>query len=148
MTVTLEAIEKRQDELAQMIEKLKAQETPYAIPSALIDLRHGERYAGIILDGEGDPGYHLVLLPGEAESIQWEDAKKWAAERDGELPTRREQSLLFANLKGEFKETAYWSGQHHEDERYAWSQGFINGSQLCYGTDFKLRARAVRRLAI
>ena len=148
MTVTLEAIEKKQSELSKMIESFKSQGAPFVIPGTTIALRYGERYAGIILDGEGDPGYHLVLLPGEAESIQWEDAKKWGAERDGELPTRREQSLLFANLKGEFKETAYWSGQHHEDERYAWYQHFINGTQSCSHANAELRARAVRRLAI
>ncbi|MDE2097802.1 MAG: DUF1566 domain-containing protein [Patescibacteria group bacterium] len=102
----------------------------------------------MILDEEGDPDYHLVLLPGEAEAIKWEEAKKWAADRDGELPTRREQSLLVANLKGEFKNEWYWSGERHEDERYAWYQRFSVGNQLYYGTNIKLRARAVRRLTI
>lgn len=148
MTLTLAAIEEKQSELAQMIERFKSQSMPFVIPSATINLRHGERYAGIMLDDEGNPDYHLVLLPGEAEAIQWEDAKKWAADRDGELPTRREQPLLFANLKGEFKEAAYWSGQRYEDERYAWYQLFFNGNQYYNFTSTELRARAVRRLAI
>ena len=148
MTVTLEAIEQKQDELSQMIEKFKKQGALFVIPNASINLCYGERYAGIILNDEGDPDYHLILLPGEAESIKWEDAKQWAADRDGKLPTRREQSLLFANLKGEFKEAAYWSGQRHEDERYAWYQNFDYGHQGCLHTYFELRARAVRRLTI
>ena len=148
MTVTLEAIEQKQDELSQMIEKFKKQGALFVIPNASINLCYGERYAGIILNDEGDPDYHLILLPGEAESIKWEDAKQWAADRDGKLPTRREQSLLFANLKGEFKEAAYWSGQRHEDERYAWYQLFSNGLQGYYGTNYEVRARAVRRSPI
>lgn len=111
-------------------------------------LKEGERYAGIILNDEGDPDYHLILLPEEAESIKWDDAKQWAADRNGELPTRREQSLLFANLKGEFKEASYWSGQHHEDERYAWYQDFRYGYQGYLDTAAKLRARAVRRVPV
>jgi len=148
MTLTLAAIEEKQSELAQMIEHFKSQRMPFIIPNATINLRHGERYAGIILDDEGNPDHHLILLPGEAEAIQWEDAKKWAADHDGELPTRREQAVLFANLKGEFKEAAYWSGQRYKDERYAWYQYFDDGYQTFNDTYGELRARAVRRLAI
>lgn len=148
MTLTLAAIEEKQSELAQMIERFKSQGASFVIPGVVIALKYGERYAGIILDDEGNPDYHLILLPGEAEAIQWEGAMKWAEDRDGELPTRLEQSLLFANLKSEFKEAAYWSGQRLEDERYAWSQTFSNGNQYCDITTGKLRARAVRRLTI
>ncbi|OYV43800.1 MAG: hypothetical protein B7X10_06310 [Burkholderiales bacterium 21-58-4] len=148
MTVTLAAIEEKQSELAKMIERFKSQGASFVIPGSTITLKYGERYAGIILDDEGDPDYHLILLPGEAESIQWEDATKWAADLKGELPTRREQSLLFANLKGEFKNEWCWSGERREDERYAWYQLFTNGYQYCSDTHSELRARAGRRLAI
>ena len=41
MTVTLEAIEQKQDELAKMIEKLKNQGTLFAIPNSSINPRTG-----------------------------------------------------------------------------------------------------------
>src|SRR5262249_5501561 len=60
-------------------------------PITLGQLRSGERYAGLILGKDGEPGYHLILLPGEVEDKTWEQAKEWAASVGGELPTRREQ---------------------------------------------------------
>ena len=111
--------------------------------------RKGECYAGIILGKDGEHDYHLFLLPGEAESVNWEDAKTFASKASGELPTRREQSLLFANLKEEFKERAYWSNTPHAVYgSFAWCQGFDNGGQDDYYKDNELRARAVRRLVI
>jgi hypothetical protein len=113
------------------------------------NLKPGEKYAGIILGKDGAPDHHLILLPGEAESIKWEDAKKWATKAGGELPTRREQSLLHANLKEEFQPRWYWSSeQHASGSGYAWIQDFNDGYQLNYHELHEFRARAVRRLAI
>ena len=118
-------------------------------PIALGQLRTGERYAGLILGKEGEPGYHLILLPGEAEGKTWEQAKEWAASAGGELPTRREQSLLFANLREEFQSAWYWSGEQSESiSNNAWLQDFGDGLQ---GYDHKygeFRARAVRRMKV
>lgn len=112
-------------------------------------LQPGEIYAGIILGKADQPDHHLILLPGEAESVTWENAKKFAKKAGGELPTRREQSLLFANLKEEFKPNYYWSGeQHAEHSDFAWYQFFGDGHQRNDPTSRQLRARAVRRLII
>jgi len=112
-------------------------------------LKKGELYAGIVLGKEGEPDHHLILLPGEAESINWEGAKKFAAKVGGELPTCREQSLLFANLKEEFQGSYYWSGEQYASySDSAWFQNFLNGLQDGYHKDYTLRARAVRRLVI
>jgi hypothetical protein len=109
-------------------------------------LKKGELYAGLILGKKGEPDYHLILLAGDAESVNWEAAKKFAAKAGGELPTRREQSLLFANLKEEFQERAYWSAeQHASNSGYAWCQLFSDGGQGGDRKDDTLRARAVRR---
>lgn len=67
------------------------------------NMKTGEQYAGILLGKDGTPDQHIFLLPGEAESIKWQAAKDWAASAGGDLPTRREQSLLFANLKEAFQ---------------------------------------------
>ena len=112
-------------------------------------LKAGEHYAGIILGKDGEPDHHLILLPGEADSVTWEKAKEFAAKVGGELPTRREQSLLFANIKEQFQPRWYWSGEQHVSlSDYAWSQYFDNGYQGTSHKGSNYRARAVRRLVI
>ena len=148
--ITIKELEIRHAELGKLIESIKA--APPAtlhIQGAHIELRQGERYAGLILNDQGKPSHHLVLLPGEAEDKTWEQALAWAAEQGGELPTRAEQSLLFANLKGEFQDAYYWSGQAHEtNSSWAWFQYFTDGYQYYGPKDYEFRARAVRRLVI
>ena len=112
-------------------------------------LKKGEHYTGIILGKDGEPDYHLILLPGDAEGVNWEAAKKFAVKAGGELPTRREQALLFANLKEEFQECAYWSStQHASKPDCAWYQNFEYGDQYNYRKLYNCRARAIRRLVI
>lgn len=149
-TITLEKIEKKHSEIAAMIAEFKAQSiTEFVFPETQIELRHGEHYAGLIIGKDGESSYHLILLPGEAESVNWQAAKDWATSIDGELPTRREQSLLYANLKEEFKESWYWSGeQHASDSGDAWCQTFGDGGQSYGSKSSNFRARAVRRLVI
>jgi hypothetical protein len=107
-------------------------------------LREGELYAGVILGKDGAPDQHIALLPGETRGT-WEQANEWAASVGGELPTRREQSLLFANLQEEFEDAWYWSGEQYGSHN-AWLQYFVNGSQDYYDfRDYSGRARAVRR---
>jgi hypothetical protein len=112
-------------------------------------LKAGEEYAGIILGKNGEPDYHLILMPGQATDVSWSQAKEFAAKAGGELPTRREQSLLFVNLKEQFEDRAYWSCEQHASD-YAWFQYFHDGGQSSYSdpTYYKFRARAVRRSVI
>ena len=119
------------------------------VPAADIELAEGEIYAGIILGNNGAPDHHVILLPGDAEGLTWAKAKEFAKKAGGELPTRREQSLLFANLKDEFKGTWYWSGEAYASEpSYAWFQHFYDGYQTNRHVGSQCRARAVRRLII
>lgn len=149
MSITLEAIKAEQSKVNEMIAAFErqSQSTTFELAAATISLAPGERYAGIILGEDGEPAHHLVLLPGDMDGGNWADAKSWAAERGGELPTRREQSLLFANLKGEFESAWYWSSQEHKDgTAYAWCQIFGGGYQGYYRKGVNIcRARAVRR---
>ena len=145
-TVTLKQIEAQHTQLAKMIEAFRA-----ALPNTLsIPMAQGERYAGLILGADGKPTHHLVLLPGDAEDLEWQQAVDWAEKQGGTLPTRAEQSLLFANLKGEFQGAYYWSSQQHEtNSGWAWYQYFYNGGQhYNYFKGNEFRARAVRRLVI
>lgn len=113
------------------------------------NLRPGEVYAGILLGKNGEPDYHLILLPGEKSNINWNKAKEWASSIGGQLPDRREQRVLFANVKEEFAEAWYWSGTPHAgDTDYAWYQTFLNGYQGFSHKSNYFRARAVRRLII
>ena len=112
-------------------------------------LKDGEHYAGIILGKDGATSHHLILLPGEVEDTKWQAALDWAVRAGGELPTRREQSLLFANLKEQFTPNWYWSSeQHSANALYAWLQYFSNGNQIINLKGGEFRARAVRRLVI
>lgn len=111
----------------------------------LPELKEGEKYAGLILV-DGKPSHHVVLLDGDVEKA-WEDALAWAAEQGGDLPSREEQALLYANLKAEFKPEWYWSNT--QSSRYnAYGQLFDAGLQDDYVKGLTLRARAVRRLPI
>jgi len=148
MTITLEHIEAEHSRIAALIEKFKKQPkaTEYHIDAVTIPLAAGERFAGPSLNDDGTLSHYVILLADDVEEITWEDAKAWAAERGGELPTRREQSLLFANLKDEFESAWYWSGEVHEDNSgWAWCQFFGHGGQSYYRQSYRLRARAVRR---
>ena len=146
--ITIDNIVAEQARLGRLIEALQQTSAPRVliVSEATIELQHGERYAGLLFDANGLASHHVILLPGEADDIKWDAAKEWATKAGGELPTRQEQAMLFANLKSEFKPNWYWSGeQYEEDSSYAWYQYFGIGLQ---GTDHKSyagRARAVRR---
>ena len=154
-TITLESIKAEHAKLADLIAAFEKQQEPSALyfPEATINLAPGEHYAGIITGKDGETSYHLVLLPGQADDIAWDKAMEWAGNQGGEyvasLPTRREQALLYANLKDEFEERAYWSCEAHESESgWAWSQNFTSGGQSHFTRIFELRARAVRRVMV
>ena len=113
------------------------------------NLNPGEEYAGLILGKDGSKDYHLILLPDQANDVSWADAMAWAKTVGGRLPTRREQSLLFANLKDQFELRWYWSGETHASgSGCAWSQSFNYGTQLITRKSLKFRARAVRGVEI
>ena len=111
-------------------------------------LATGQAYAGVLLKG-GKLSHHLVLLPGENGGANWKDACAWAGKQDGELPTRKEQALLFANAVEHFQPQWYWSSEEYAgDAGYAWIQGFYDGSQDRYLKSNQFSARAVRRIPI
>ena len=117
------------------------------IPAAIGAAFAGGIYAGIIRGVDGAPDQHLVLLPGEGVNVDWENAGVFATAAGGELPTRAEQALLFANLKDQFKPSWYWSCEQAGPST-AWGQYFGTGSQHYYDRSYEGRARAVRRLEI
>lgn len=110
-------------------------------------LMEGETYAGLLVGKDGEPSYHLILLPEEARDINWSRASEWAKGVDGDLPTLRELALLFANRREHFQRFWYWSNAEHETRpQLVWGQNFASGIQTVYGRPFRGHARAVRRV--
>ena len=113
------------------------------------NLKKGEVYAGLILGTDGVPDHHLIVIPGEAEKVTFAEAQKWAKKQGGDLPTRREQRVLFANAKEAFQPDWYWSGEPYASyASYAWYQDFSYGYQYYDHIGYQCRARFVRRLII
>ena len=108
------------------------------------ELNPGEIYVGRIND------QHIILLPGDNDEANWQDALDWAKSIGGDLPNRIEQAMLWANHRDQFKEDWYWSNETHErNSASAWYQSFLNGYQyINYKGNYNYRARAVRRLEI
>jgi len=156
-TLTLEALRAEHQRLGDLIDRFSLQCEPEPtrihFPELLLELNPGEEYAGLVIGKDGEPSHHLVLLPGELEKATWESAKEWADKQGGEfaasLPNRREQALLYANLKEHFADAWYWSCEPYaSDAGCAWCQYFLSGSQSISHQRLQVRARAVRRLPI
>lgn len=113
-------------------------------------LQDGETYAGLVLGQNGEPSYHLFLRPEKPEkTLTWADAMAWAKSIGYELPTRQDQSLLFANCQSEFKKAWYWScEQSAHNDAYAWVQDLDSGYQSYGHKSDTNRARAVRRVPL
>ena len=111
------------------------------------ELNEGEIYAGILLGKDGEQDQHIFLLPLRADdAVTFKQAQEFAKATGGDLPTRREQALLFANLPEQFEETWYWSGEEHAaSSGFAWYQDFSYGNQDYDRKNDELRARSVRR---
>lgn len=64
--VTLELVQARQAELAQLIEQLKrgtvVKGPQISLPAIDIELEPGEHYAGTVLDEQGHVKHHLLLM--------------------------------------------------------------------------------------
>ena len=150
--ITLEAIQAKQTELAKLIQLFREQPKKAArtieIEDRCIELGTGEHYAGAVLDADGNHMHDLVLVPQRhGTRLTWKAALDWAAEIGGTLPTRQEQSLIFANCKPHLEGGYHWSSEEYEDnDKYAWYCGFGDGHQDDYRKDGALSAVAVRRL--
>jgi hypothetical protein len=146
--VTLELVQARQAELAQLIEQLKREPAPrtrLSVPAIDIELAPGEHYAGAVLDEQGHLKHHLVLMSAMPESeLDWQAAMDWAATVGGALPTRQEQALLYANCKPHLEPEWHWSCET-EGSSYAWDCDFDGGYQRYSFRSAEGAAVAVRR---
>ena len=149
--ITLETIQARQDELAAMIAEFNANKSrTITLPTASIELRPGEQYAGLVLKDDGTPSHHLVLMAARPdERLAWQAANDWAAAVGGTLPTGREQSLIHAHCRAHIKHAWHWSSESFEED--ALRAGCCNFNYGYRGVEiksFEFCAVAVRRIPI
>ena len=112
------------------------------------ELNEGELYAGAITNPDGT-GHHIILLTGDKDDGNWDDAMQWAKSLGGDLPNRVESALLFNQSKDQFKPEWYWTNeQRASHSSSAWYQLFHSGYQGSSSKRGEVRARAVRRLVI
>jgi hypothetical protein len=109
--------------------------------------------AGVFLGLTTDKhGRHFAVAlspdkPDDDAELTWKKALAWADGAGGTLPTRPVSALLFANAKGQFDPTWYWTSEEF-DGSYAWSQYFNLCYQNNYRKDGTCRARAVRLIQL
>ena len=151
--ITLEDIQARQSELAQMIQQLATQgqqSREIQIEARTLTLQPGEHYAGAVLDENGRHLHHLILIAHRpASKLNWQDAVDWASGNlvNGHLPTRQELALLYANCKPHLEPTWHWSCETHEDDAsYAWHCFFDDGYQYGLHKSYEGSVVAVRRV--
>ena len=144
--ITLQQIEEQHAKVAAMIETFKTQASrTISLPAAAIKLQEGERYAGIVIEN-GKPAHHLILLPAKPTGrLEWKEAMAWAEDVGGELPSRFEAALLYANLRDEFDQSVYHWTNTQSSGGCAWVQAFSYGLQTYYAKLDTFLARAVRR---
>lgn len=116
-----------------------------------VDLADGEVYAGLSRDPVTGAWHHLVLLPAITDKgLTWQQAIDWAKSVGGELPTRDESALLYANVRDKIDQD-YWHWTATEvasEPSWAWSQNFDDGYQYGSHKGYHGRARAVRRAPV
>ena len=148
--ITLEAVQAKQTELAALTQRLQQQAntTDIEIKGTTITLQPGERYAGAVLDDDGNHKHQLVLMAQRPTSkLAWQAAMDWATSVGGVLPTRQEQALLYANCKPHLDPLWHWSSETHESESsYAWNCYFRYGGQYDYPKSSEASVVAVRRV--
>lgn len=123
---------------------------PQAIPMPRIHSTYaGGIVMGVMAGQSGAPDYLLIDLGEEPEKdVTWEEANAWAASVGGDLPTRREQAVMFGNrADGQYRVRWYWSGEQRANEpAWAWGQHFSDGFQSSSRKDNPTLARAVLRV--
>lgn len=110
----------------------------------------GGIFAGLMRGRDGGKDYALILGPAFEEGT-FKELNQKAAEAtqeghsDYRLPYRNEQSLLYANLKDQFKPTWYWSCERRPGgEDFAYAQDFFDGDQSYWDVDYNYLGVAVR----
>lgn len=114
-------------------------------------LNEGEVYAGLSRDHDTGAWHHLVLLPATTDKgLTWQEAIDWAKSVGGELPTRFESAMLYANVRDKIDQDYwYWTATPQASgPAWAWGQSCSYGYQSTGLKGYLCRARAVRRVPL
>lgn len=147
--MTLEMARAKAAELEAIIAELMTKAVvKINIDAVTIELREGEHYAGTALNEDGTVNHHLILMVDKpAEKMTWKDAKAYAKKMGGDLPTRQQASLIFANCKAHVEGAWHWTCEAHEsNDSYAWVCLFDDGNQDDGFVSYGYSVRLVRRL--
>ena len=106
----------------------------------------GGTFAGITTRADGTH-CAVVLLPSTSDDLTWEQAKAWAEEKGGELPTRPVAAMLFSSVKPALAPEWHWTADEYSDS-YAWFCNFLNGTQYGGHQGNELSAVAVRMIPL
>lgn len=107
----------------------------------------GGKFAGLSIF-ENQPVL-LVKLSVQIEEANHKRYKEWCEQQGGVPMTRFDGLVLFTNLRGDFKQEAYWTADDYAgDPAYAWCQSFGGGIQSWLRKGSKRRGVAVRRVSL
>jgi hypothetical protein len=122
MKLTIEDIKAAQENLSKMIDKFEQQQKN--IKFGDVQLQENEKYAGVILNENGEPSHHLILLGGNIQNGK----RLYSSVVDlyPSLPTIQELSLLYCNLKTEFYQSIYLSSNGSLQTNWCWCIDFEN----------------------
>lgn len=132
---------------AMWLDRLRNEPVPLASGLPVIGATClGGTFMGIVRGENGGRDQPVIDLGEAPTRMNFAAAQKWATEKGGRLPTRREQSLMFANRAGgQYQSAYYWSCEQYEGGAdCAWFQNFGDGTQGYGHKGHECHVRAVR----
>jgi len=133
------------------VSKKQGRAAALSLMAMKLELAKGEKWRGIVLDKQGKPSHHLILLPARFKgSGDHAAVLAWAEKIGADLPTKPEGALLYAaNADGAIEKGVYWlKDTYAGDAECAWYQYFLSGNQYDWLKSDKFRGVAVRRVPI
>lgn len=94
-----------------LVKRLKEFELKFRDVCVFPTLREGERYAGIVLNEEGEPSYHLVVY-----EQAFTAAFSYLPELDSNLPTLKEVHIILAAREMRQVSHNHWVGKSAKDD--------------------------------
>jgi hypothetical protein len=149
VSITLQDIESKQDELLALIASFKqqSQTTTLRIPAIELELQPGEWYAGAVLNEDGSVKHHTIVAKVSADGNDFDAAQDMAADAGLSAPTFQEARLIVAHRYGRLAGMSwFWLAEPHSNSAYAWycylGSGNVNYNHRSAGGG----ALAVRRV--
>ena len=123
MSITLQDIESKQDELLALIASFKqqSQTTTLRIPAVELELQPGEWYAGALLNEDGSVKHHTIVAKISNDGNDYTAAQAMAADAGLSAPTFQEARLIVAHRYGRLAGMSwFWLCEPHSNSACAW----------------------------